>query len=100
MEIICLERQCEASTVLADIYLQHSIAMYKTLPQKAHYELSGKIIPFYKALPDEGEFDRSVANAVGEMLGVDYRTISKYLRRLVDRDMLDHPHAKGPFRKK
>jgi len=95
LDMICTEEDFESAITLADVYLKHSIIMFKNLPKQE----SGTIVehkPSNKkqlldALPDE--FKRIDAITLGQKYHMKTRTIDLYLAKLLANKWLSQPRT-------
>lgn len=80
--ITCSEEDFSIAMTLADVYLQHALIMFKSLPKSPHASLDNRKRKFFEALPSGRDFPRSEAVSIGESLNIKIRTVGKYLNDL------------------
>jgi hypothetical protein len=80
--ITCSDEDFSIAMALADVYLQHALLMFKSLPKSPQANLDNRKRKFYEALPEGRDFPRSEAVSVGESINIKERTVGKYLNEL------------------
>lgn len=94
IEVQCLDEDFENALTLAEVYLQHSLLVFKNLPKQGeHIEFkptSTKPL-FYKQLPNE--FERKEAIEIGAKLQIKERTVDNHLAKLEKAGYLAKPKA-------
>ncbi len=80
-KIYCETVDFDAAMLMSDVFLKHSIYMFKTLP-KSEKVRSKMMKQFYDNLPES--FQRKDAIALGAELNIKERTVDKYLKNLCD----------------
>jgi len=90
-EIHCSDLHFKMAIQLADIYLEHAVAMLESLPKKQSPNLNKTMQMFYSALPINIPFSRAEAIKIAKevSLTVHEKTIDNYLDRLVKAKQLD-----------
>lgn len=90
-QLQCSDKDFDVVMSLADVYFEHSMAMYSLLPKKAKTEFPPKMRQFYQLLPAKDKFQRKVANSVGEGIGISERTVGSYLDKFEEKGYLTRP---------
>jgi hypothetical protein len=75
----CEDVDFDTALLMSDVYLKHSIFMFKTLP-KTDKVRSKMMKQFYDNLPES--FQRKDAITLGAQLNIKERTVDKYLKNL------------------
>lgn len=90
----CLDEDFNNAIALADIYLEHSLIVYNSLPNNTSeisFKQSSPIIEFYKQLPKE--FQRKEAVKIGKKINICERTVDSHLSKLETSGYLSKPKA-------
>lgn len=90
-QLQCSDKDFDVVMSLADVYFEHSMAMYSLLPKKAKVEFPPKMRQFYLLLPAKGKFPRKIANTVGQSIGISERTVGSYLDKFEEKGYLTKP---------
>jgi hypothetical protein len=94
--IVCCDDDFNISIELSDIYLQHSMAVFKSLPLSKKVNQNAMTLLNY--LPDE--FSYSEAEKIGDVFcNIKTRSISTHLKKLVECNMLIQPKENGLYYK-
>lgn len=96
--ITCSDADFNTALVLADVYLQHAMLMFKSLPKSSHTTLDNRIQKFYESLPVGRDFPRHEAVSIGSSLNIAERTVGKYLKKLLG-TYLSKSDQYGTYRK-
>jgi len=97
--ITCSDVDFQSAVALSEVYKEHAILMFSTLKASKGSKLDHNLKSFFDALPDNKEFTRQQAIAIGQKLGIKERTVAKYLRNLLG-SFLQQPIKYGHYRKK
>lgn len=90
----CTDEDFENALILADIYLEHSLLIYKNLPSQGssiEFKATSPKMNFYKHLPQE--FKRKKAIEIGAKLTIKERTVAYHLAKLERAGYLSKPKA-------
>jgi hypothetical protein len=98
-EVICEDVDFQIAATLSEVYLQHAILMFRSLPKHADMRLSDNMRRFFDALPSGIEFSRKGAIEIAEKFNIAERTVGKYLRALVENEFLLQPLKYGNYKK-
>jgi len=97
--ITCSDIDFQSAVALSEVYKEHAILMFSTLKASKGSKLDHNLKSFFDALPDNKEFTRQQAIAIGQKLGIKERTVAKYLKNLLG-SFLQQPIKYGHYRKK
>lgn len=97
--IFCIDIDFQTALSLAEVYKQHALLMFATLPKSTEAKLDPNKQKFYDALPGDKEFTRMEAVTIGSELSIRERTVGKYLKNLLG-TFLEQPVKYGPYIKK
>ncbi len=81
--IACSDVDFNIAMSLSEVYLQHALLMFKSLPHSPRAALDVRKRKFWEALPTGSDFPRSEAVAIGAGLNIKERTVGKYLSDLL-----------------
>lgn len=95
--IICDDEDFNIADQLTVTYMQHTLLMFQALPNKSDLELPRNLRHFYDAIAPGLEFSKQEAVKIGERLSFHKRTVTKYLKILMDRGFLEQPHKFGTY---
>lgn len=87
-DLVCNDTDFRCALELAEVYFQHAVNTYKTLPRQDRSGIKEAPRKFYAALPDEAFFSRAEAVVIGQRLGIANRTVDKYLAELYTKGYL------------
>ena len=93
-DLECTDQDFKNALKLADVYLQHSILVFKNLPNSAtnmQFKPTSPKANFLKELPQE--FSRKQAVIIGSKLNIKERTVDNYLAKLEQAGYLVKPKA-------
>lgn len=93
-DLHCTDEDFENALILADIYLQHSLLVYKNLPSQGtsiEFKPTSPKTNFFKELPNE--FERKEAVEIGAKLNIKERTVDYHLAKLEKAGYLSKPRA-------
>lgn len=93
-DLQCTDEDFENALILADIYLQHSLLVYKNLPSQGtsiEFKPTSPKTNFFKELPNE--FERKEAVEIGAKLNIKERTVDYHLAKLEKAGYLSKPKA-------
>ncbi len=94
--IECCDDDFKTSIELSDIYIQHSMSVYKSLPGKKQIKQNAMNLLNY--LPNE--FSYSQAEIIGGVFcDIKSRSISNYLDELLSHKLLEQPKRNGSYYK-
>lgn len=93
-KIECCDDDFNTSMVLSEIYLQHSMAVFQTLPQTRQAKQNAMTLLNY--LPEKFKLTDAI------LIGASYcsqspRSVSNYLKELVGKELLNQPKQNGPY---
>ena len=94
VDLQCTDEDFENALILADIYLQHSLLVYKNLPSQGtsiEFKPTSPKTNFFKELPNE--FERKEAVEIGAKLNIKERTVDYHLAKLEKAGYLSKPRA-------
>lgn len=97
--VTCSDVDFQSAVALSEVYKEHAILMFSTLKASKGSKLDHNLKSFFDALPDNKEFTRQQAIAIGQKLGIKERTVAKYLKNLLG-SFLQQPIKYGHYRKK
>lgn len=97
-KVECIDKDFENALALTEVYYQHSIFVYKSLPRKDIPGLSVSKRKFYDALPSGRDFSLTDAIVIGDSLTFSSSAVSKYLASFLKAGMLTQPKY-GWYRK-
>lgn len=95
MIIYCDDADFSAALAMAEVYKEHALYMFGTLP-KSNKAGVGKVKDFFDHLPNQ--FERKDAVAVGDRFGIKPRTVDKYLSDFQTKKVLTQ-HSYGVYKK-
>ncbi len=98
-DLECTDQDFKNALKLADVYLQHSILVFKNLPNNTtnmQFKPTSPKANFFKELPQE--FSRKQAVSIGDKLKIKERTVDNYLAKLEQAGYLVKPKA-GYYKK-
>lgn len=98
-EIICNDQDFQSAFSLAEVYKQHALLMFSTLPKTAENKLDQNKKRFFEALPRDKEFTRQEALQIGLKNNIQERTVGKYLSHFLSGNFLKQPIKYGPYLK-
>ncbi|MGX1022868.1 DUF3987 domain-containing protein [Psychroflexus sp. MBR-150] len=90
----CTDEDFNNAIALADIYLEHSLIVYNSLPNNTSeitFTKSSPVFDFYKELPKK--FQRKEAVELGKKINISERTIDNHLSKLEKARYLSKPKA-------
>lgn len=88
-ELVCHDQDAENALKITETLIQHSLAMFKMLPQNGNTEVNARMRLFYDLLPDY--FSRKESLQTAARLGLKTTTTDKYLSRLQKHNYLRQP---------
>ncbi|MBT0608027.1 DUF3987 domain-containing protein [Aequorivita echinoideorum] len=94
VDLECTDEDFNNALILAEIYLEHSLLIYKNLPSQGtsiQFKPTSAKMNFYKQLPQE--FERKHAIKIGAKLTIKERTIDYHLAKLESAGYLSKPKA-------
>jgi len=97
-DVTCTDDDFQASLMLSDVYLQHSLLMFNNLEQQKEpiiYKMPNNKKQLLDQLPQE--FQRKEAVAIGKKLGISERSVDDFLNNSVPM-LLEKPKT-GHYRK-
>ena len=84
--------------ILCEVYLKHSLLVFKIMSKQHNSGLDGNIEKFFNALPII-PFRRKEAGLIGEQLKISERTVSNYLKRLLESKYLVKDKPQGLYQR-
>ncbi|UPS90875.1 DUF3987 domain-containing protein [Bizionia sp. M204] len=93
-DLVCTDIDFENALILADIYLQHSLLVFKNLPNQGatiDFKPTSPKNNFFNQLPQE--FERKKAVEIGKGLKIQERTVDYHLSKLEKAGYLTKPKA-------
>jgi len=97
-EVICKDVDFDASFLLSNIYLEHALEVYQSLLGRTVKNKSNAD-KFLDILPNK--FKHSEAVKIGKLIAnISEKTVSNYLRKLKETDLLKQPNTYGEYWKK
>jgi len=94
--IECMNEDFEISMLLTACYLEHSMAIFRTMPNTTSHNVNSIILLRY--LPDKFTFTE--AEKIGKVFNdISSRSVSNYLKDLVDSKLLIQTQKNGPYTK-
>lgn len=95
-QIICNDIDFTSSMLLADVYLEHALEVYKSLPRSRISNTNTEA--FYAFLPKE--FKHAEAVKIGKTVAeISEKTVTNYLRELKEAGKLKQPKTYGTYYK-
>lgn len=94
VDLQCTDEDFNNALILADIYLHHSLLVYKNLPNQdgsIEFKPNDPKTNFFKQLPNE--FERKQAIEIGNKLNIKDRTVDYHLAKLEKAGYLTKPKA-------
>lgn len=94
MDVQCLDLDFDNALTLAEVYLQHSLLVFKNLPKQGEhidFKPSSPKSYFYNQLPNE--FERKQAIEIGAKIEIKERTVDNHLAKLEKAGYLSKPKA-------
>ncbi|MDX8338767.1 DUF3987 domain-containing protein [Draconibacterium sp. IB214405] len=90
----CCDKDFNSSIQLSSIYLEHSLAVFRSLPKAT--ETNSRALLLYEFLPKK--FQAKEAEVIGAII-LDYgkRSISNYLKELKQKELLKQPKKNGIY---
>jgi len=93
-EMECEDIDFETSLKLSEIYLEHALSVFQTLPGTVNINLTAKI--FIEFLPKQFTYNEAVM--IGEkIIGRSEKTVSNYLKELKKVGWLNQPKKNGDY---
>lgn len=93
-KLVCSDDDFKISIALSEIYLQHSLAVFQSLPNSK--PINHNAMTLFNFLPDEFTYSR--AEQIGELYcGTKSRSISNYLKILLQNKLLIQPKRNGNY---
>lgn len=89
-KIVCSDKHFEMALQLAEVYLQHSLCVYREL-QGASKTIDKKLLQFFNGLPDEFTRDMAQESFKGTELKGSTSWIDKSLKRLIEYNYIVKP---------
>jgi hypothetical protein len=96
--ITCTDVDYGIAEILGEVYLKHAQLLYKILANKLDPNLGKNMEMLLKALPII-PFRRKEAGAIGAKLGISERTISSYLKLLLENKYLTQDKPQGLYQR-
>ncbi|HDZ40340.1 MAG TPA: DUF3987 domain-containing protein [Bacteroidetes bacterium] len=96
LNLACSDLDYGIAEIMGEIYLKHSQLLFKIMTKQLDDGLKGNIKNFFNHLPII-PFQRKDAVLIGEKLGIAPRTVSKYLRKLVEGEYLYQDKPQGLY---
>ncbi len=96
--ITCSDTDYGIAEILSGIYLKHALLLYKILTKQLDSGLGKNIDNLLRALPII-PFRRKEAGAIGEKLGISERTVSSYLKLLLENKYLTQDKPQGLYQR-
>lgn len=98
IELVCCNDDFNTAYHLVSVLIRHAMILYPTLP-KANIPIDNRNKhKFLAALPSDREFSRQDAVAIGLKLGIQPRTVDKYLKSFIGK-YLQHAPRHGFYEK-
>lgn len=90
----CTDEDFHTSMILSDIYLDHGMAVFQSLPGSRN--INSNATTFLEFLP--ANFTYSKAVKIGDLIcNYSDRSVSTYLKELLDKGLISQPKRNGPY---
>lgn len=96
--ITCKDMDYSIAEILSEVYLEHALLVYKILTKQMDPSLGKNINKFLQALPII-PFRRKVAVDIGEKLNIPGRTVTNYLKKLLENNFLSQDKPQGLYQR-
>ncbi|MBN8700334.1 MAG: DUF5131 family protein [Chitinophagales bacterium] len=97
-EVSCADVDFEITMGLVDVYFQHAMVIYSTLPKQSKRFSNPVLGRFYELLPCSGSFPRKKANEIGKEMKISEKSVGNYLAEL-KKNKLVKSDSYGTFEK-